>query len=338
MACFLQMVVKVLEPPHSSAAPSLQFLTTSPAGKNDDQRHQPVPITMSDTSPLFFQLLPLMGLTFMLGLRHGMDPDHLAVVDNLTRYNAGREGGSRHARWCGLFFSLGHGAMVTLVAVLLALAAGAQRIPPWFDTAGHVISIAFLLLLGALNLMALARTPAGHMVAPRGVRTGLLSGLLTGMRSGPRSGPLSRLLRRATRVSHPLLVSLVGAAFAISMDTMSQAAVFSLAASGEFAWGVAVLLGIIFTAGMLAVDAANGLWVYRLIASSNASAQRWSRLLTTAIALLSIGLAVFGLIRLADARFDGWYEHHSLAIGIGCTAVLAAAWALAHLRRRAAYA
>ena len=63
-------------------------------------------------------LLPLLGLTFMLGLRHGMDPDHLAEVDNITRFNASHC--PERARWCGLFFSLGHGAMVTLVATLLA--------------------------------------------------------------------------------------------------------------------------------------------------------------------------------------------------------------------------
>ena len=127
-------------------------------------------------------------------------------------------------------------------------------------------------------------------------------------------------------MSHPTLISLIGAAFAISIDTMSQAAVFSLAASGEFAWGVALLLGLIFTVGMLAVDAANGLWVYRLIRSSDAWAVRWSRGLTFAIALLSLGLAVFGLVRLADARLDGWYDTHALAVGVGCTLLLALVW------------
>ena len=66
------------------------------------------------------------------------------------------------------------------------------------------------------------------------------------------------------------------------------------------------------------------------------SAQRWSRLLTAAIALLSIGLALFGLVRRFDARLDGWYEVHSLANGIGCTAMLALA--SAHLRRRTVHA
>ena len=66
------------------------------------------------------------GLTFMLGMRHGMDPDHLIVVDNITRFNATVR--PERARWCGLFFSLGHGALVTLVAALLAVAAGSHHI------------------------------------------------------------------------------------------------------------------------------------------------------------------------------------------------------------------
>ena len=249
-------------------------------------------------------LLPLAGLTFLLGLRHGMDPDHLAVVDNLTRYNAGKT--PDRARWCGLWFSLGHGAMVSAVAALLAIAASARQIPAWVETTGNLVSIVFLLLIGALNLLALRRSAPGEPVAPRGLRTGWLA--------------------RTTQVSHPLLISLIGAAFAISMDTMSQAAVFSLAASGEFAWGIALLLGLIFTLGMLAVDAANGLWVYRLIASSAQQAQVWSRRLTFTIALLSLGLAAFGIVRLSHQQMDAWYDSQSLALGLACTLVLGLVW------------
>ena len=68
----------------------------------------------------------------------------------------------------------------------------------------------------------------------------------------------------------------------------------------EFAWSVALLLGLIFTLGMLTVDAANGLWVYRLIAASGEGARRASRGLTLAIALLSLALAMIGLARLTS--------------------------------------
>ena len=190
--------------------------------------------------------------------------------------------------------------------------AGAQQIPTWVETAGNLVSIAFLFAIGILNLMTLARTPANHPAVPRGLRSGLFA--------------------RATRVSHPLLIFLIGAAFAISMDTMSQAAVFSLAASGEFSWSVALLLGLIFTLGMLLVDAANGLWVYRLINGAGADAI-WSRRLTLTIGLLSLGIAVFGLVRLVHLNLDGWYSAYALQIGIASTVLLMAVYLAGRLRR-----
>jgi len=203
---------------------------------------------------------------------------------------------------------------VTLVAALLALAASARQIPAWVELTGDIVSITFLLVIGTLNLAAMLGARADHVIVPRGLRAGWFE--------------------RATRVSHPLLISLIGAAFAISMDTMSQAAVFSLAASGEFAWGVALLLGLIFTLGMLLVDAANGLWVYRLINGAGANAI-WSRRLTLTIALLSLGIALFGLVRLVNANLDASYGAYALQIGIASTVLLTAVYLAGRLRRPA---
>ena len=60
---------------------------------------------------------PLFVLAFVLGLRHGMDPDHLATIDGLTRFNAAA-GRMRLARLCGFLFSLGHGAVVCVAALV----------------------------------------------------------------------------------------------------------------------------------------------------------------------------------------------------------------------------
>jgi high-affinity nickel-transport protein len=249
---------------------------------------------MPDIAPL----LPLIGLTFMLGLRHGMDPDHLIVVDNITRFNASIR--PERARWCGLFFSLGHGATVTLVAALLALAAGSRRIPDWVEEAGQIVSIGFLLAIGLINLRALLREPRAS-IAPRGVRSGAFL--------------------RLTRVSHPLAISMIGAAFAISMDTLSQAAVFSLAASGRFAWSVALLLGGVFTLGMLAVDTANGWWMCRMMDTLAGRECTWMRRLTWTIALFSLSLAAAGLARLGLPLLDAWYDTHALALGVASIVV-----------------
>lgn len=79
-----------------------------------------------------------------LGLRHGVDPDHLAAIDGLSRL--------RPSRWNGVLFAIGHGILVTLLAVgvggLLACTVG--RFAPWL-----------LILLGAINLWRLRR-PVTH--------------------------------------------------------------------------------------------------------------------------------------------------------------------------------
>lgn len=86
----------------------------------------------------------LLTLAMALGLRHGVDPDHLAAIDGLSRL--------RPSRWNGVLFAIGHGILVTLLAVgvggLLACTVG--RFAPWL-----------LILLGAINLWRLRR-PVTH--------------------------------------------------------------------------------------------------------------------------------------------------------------------------------
>ena len=53
----------------------------------------------------------LLALVFVLGLRHGIDADHIATIDALTRLRSGR----RAARWCGALFALGHGSVVLMI-------------------------------------------------------------------------------------------------------------------------------------------------------------------------------------------------------------------------------
>lgn len=48
-------------------------------------------------------------LMFVLGLRHGLDPDHIACVDGLT-WRALNRAQHRHAPWIGTLFAIGHGS------------------------------------------------------------------------------------------------------------------------------------------------------------------------------------------------------------------------------------
>jgi len=248
--------------------------------------------------------LSLVAVVFLLGLKHGLDPDHLAAIDGLTRFNAASR--PRVSRWSGLLFSAGHGLVVTAIAVAVATVASEWRAPAWLEDAGAWISIAFLTLLGVANLSSVLRTPRGAPVRPVGLR--------------------GRLFARLVRVEHPMLVAAVGAAFALSFDTISQAVLFSITGSNIAGWLFAASLGIVFTAGMMATDALNGLWVSRMLERSAAQQAAASRVMGAAIGVAALAIAAAGAWRHASPAdpLESW----GFAPGIAVMACVAMAYLL----------
>jgi high-affinity nickel-transport protein len=251
--------------------------------------------------------LPLVAVVFLLGVKHGLDADHLAAIDGLARFNASRR--PRLARWSGLLFSLGHGAVVTAVAAGVATLAAGWSVPPWLEAAGAGISIGFLALLGVANLAAALRAPAGEVVLPVGLR--------------------SRLFARLARVEHPVLIAAVGAAFALSFDTLSQAVLFSATGSHLAGWLFAAALGLVFTAGMATTDALNGLWVSALVRASDARAAAASRVMSLAVGFASIAIAVLAAARSLVPGVDEGMEAWGLALSGAVAAVVVAGYAAA---------
>jgi high-affinity nickel-transport protein len=266
-----------------------------------------------DTLPTHW--LSLVAVVFLLGLKHGLDPDHLAAIDGLTRFNAARR--PLLSRWSGLLFSAGHGIVVTLVAVTVATVATEWKAPRWLENTGIWISIGFLTLLGIANLAAVMRTPRGEIVRAVGVR--------------------GRLFERFTRAEHPVLIAAVGAAFALSFDTISQAVLFSITGSNLAGWLFAALLGIVFTAGMIATDALNGLWVASLVRSADRRAAVASRVMSLAIALTSLAIAALAAARHVVPALDARVESWGMALGAAVVVAVAAGYAVAmRLAARAA--
>lgn len=211
----------------------------------------------------------------LLGVRHGLDPDHLAMIDGMARQNFIRN--PQLARRSGLWFAFGHGLVVVLVALIASALDAQWQVPAYFEDLGGWISVVMLLTLGLLNGAAVIYSRQDQPFLPQGIKT--------------------KILMR-WRIAHPAAIAAVGALFALSFDTLSQAALFAISIqNGTYIWQ-AVLLGMLFTCGMLITDALNGWWSTNLMQHADRTAITLSRWMGGMVALLSLIVALFGILKL----------------------------------------
>ncbi|HMH87956.1 MAG TPA: hypothetical protein VK523_04905, partial [Steroidobacteraceae bacterium] len=78
-------------------------------------------------------------LAYSLGLRHAVDADHIAAIDNVTRKLI--QDGKRPMT-AGFFFALGHSTIVLIAAGLIAFTVGALARFQSFSRIGGVIATA----------------------------------------------------------------------------------------------------------------------------------------------------------------------------------------------------
>lgn len=253
----------------------------------------------------------LLGLVFALGLRHGLDADHVATIDALTRL-ATRPA---RARWCGALFAAGHGTAVLLLVAVLATASQGWQVPSWLAPLGAWISIGLLTLLGGANLVAAWRAAPEQPVRLGGLRGRWLARLLGG--------------------HHPVAAAAIGALFALSFDTVGLALMFAAAGHAAGGIGHAVLLALVFAAGMLLTDGVNGLWLARLLRLNDGAAARASRATAWLLGSASLAVAGFGAWRLAAPPAAGaGLEGLGPVLGLGLLGLVMLLGGVAVLRRR----
>jgi high-affinity nickel-transport protein len=201
---------------------------------------------------------------FVVGLRHGADPDHLAAIDNLTRNANDRM--PRASRFVGSLFAVGHSAMVILTAVAAAaLGARIGHISEPVERAGELASIGVLLLMAGLNITTLMR----------GGSTTLRSRLLP------------KTLRDAT---HPLVAIPIGALFGLGFETSSQLVAYGTAFSST-KMSAGLLIGAVFCLGMICTDTLDSLLVARVVTTNGESAQHARRWWIIAVTLVALAVA-----------------------------------------------
>lgn len=223
------------------------------------------------------------ALALVLGLRHGLDADHLSAIDGLTRWNLAQE--RRIARYCGALFSAGHGAVILTAALILAGFVHHWSPPAWLAPLGAAVSATVLIVLSTLNFKSAFSSQAG----PVGIR--------------------SRMCGRLLRTTSGWQVALVGGFFALSFDAISLAALFAATASGTLGAG---LLAAVFAAGMIAVDAVNGLWVYGLLQRSDRAGQEAGRLMALSVAGVGVVVGVTVCISTLYEPLESWLAAHEL--------------------------
>jgi high-affinity nickel-transport protein len=185
------------------------------------------------------------------------------------------------------------------------------------DAFGTWMSISFLLMLGAINLHAVLRTDPTQPVQPVGFKGRLLGGL--------------------QRAGHPALIALVGALFAFSFDTMSQAALFALTAMQYGGWEHALALGLLFMLGMLLTDGINGLWISRLIRRADQTALIASRVMGLVVSGVSLMVAFFGIAKFVSPEVGAWSDGKELVFGLALVTIIALSFLFAvRLTRRTA--
>lgn len=246
-----------------------------------------------------------LGLLIALGFRHGMDPDHIAAIDGLTRMRF-----RAHAYWAarltGFQFACGH-SLTMLLATSVFYWQGVQ-LPAWLDELGLWVSSAFLLWLAVVNLR--------HCV---GVHAHTHS-------HGPVAGSFAALVLRVMGpLAHPVGV---GFAFAISLDSLAQAGLMAAKGHALGGFGMVFLLAGCFGLGMMLADTGNGLLMHWLVRRSERVAQQAGRVMSGVIAGLALAVVGVSHSKAHFAPLEAAWEAYGLWIGAGITLTLLGVYAI----------
>lgn len=200
-------------------------------------------------------------LAYGFGLRHAVDADHIAAIDNVTRKLL-QEG--KRPVMVGFFFAMGHSTVVIVAAAAVAAMASALK-GRWeaAHTIGGVISTSvsalFLLAIAAMNLIIFRSV----WLTFRHIRNGGAYveedfDLLLNKRGFAARffRPLFRLIRQSWHM-FPL-----GFLFGLGFDTATEVALLGISATqatrGTSVW-VLMVFPALFAAGMSLVDTTDGI-------------------------------------------------------------------------------
>jgi high-affinity nickel-transport protein len=279
-------------------------------------------------------------LAYAFGLRHAVDADHIAAIDNVTRKLM--QQGKRPVA-VGLYFSLGHSTVVFGLSVMIALTSVAIKthfasLASVGGVIGTSVSAFFLLAIALANVLILVSVYRTFQHVKRGGRfTDESLNLILAKR-----GFFGRIFRGLFRlVEHGWQMYPVGFLFGLGFDTATEVGLLGLSATeatqGLPIWSIMVFPAL-FTAGMALIDSTVSILMV--------SAYGWAfvkpmrklyynliiTLVSVVVALLVGGVEVLGLIgdrlRVHGAIWDwiNYLNNHFGVIGFVVIGVFVAGW------------
>lgn len=286
-------------------------------------------------------LIGVAVIVYGLGLRHAVDADHIAAIDNVTRKML-LDG--RRSAAIGFWFALGHSAVVVIATAAAVGVAGRLNALQGLRQIGGLLSTAvsgvFLLIVAALNiciLMAIVRTlrrvRSGHAV-----EAAEFDALFAG------NGLLARIFRPLFRwISRPWHKAPLGFLFGLSFDTASEVALFGISATqvaqgGTF--GSALVYPALFAAGMSLLDTTDGVMMvgaYNWAVSDPLRKLYYNLVITLMSIIVALFIGVFQLSTLAVKLFSlsgplaaatGALNENFANLGIAIIGMFVFAWLL----------
>ncbi len=199
-------------------------------------------------------------LAYGFGLRHAVDADHIAAIDNVTRKLMAQ---GQRPLGVGPYFSLGHSTIVFGLSAVVAVMASAVKgrfalLENWGTIFGTAVSAVFLLSIAMMNLLVL-RALIGSF---RQIRAGgTFSDDALNLQLAKR-GFFARLFRRLFRlIDHDWQMYPVGFLFGLGFDTATEIGLLGIAAAASKSlpvWTI-MLFPALFAAGMALIDTADSM-------------------------------------------------------------------------------
>ena len=199
-------------------------------------------------------------LAYTFGLRHAVDADHIAAIDNVTRKLM--QQGQRPVA-VGFFFALGHSTVVVDMSVGIAFAA--SELTSRFDSmkaVGGMISTSasalFLFAIALVNALVLVSVYRTFQAVKRGEPFAADDFDILLNSRGFLARIFRPLFRLVTRSWHMLAI---GFLFGLGFDTATEVALFGISstqAANAMSFSSIMIFPALFTAGMSLVDTTDG--------------------------------------------------------------------------------